>query len=86
MYTSDDGLNHQANMSFQIDISSMEVLYSAYEVANVLTGYVSHSFDQYITVDDGEIVALDPSLSVTVIYTFFTNDLPVWSVDKPAVI
>ena len=59
MYTSDDGLNHQANMSFQIDISSMEVLYSAYEVANVLTGYVSHSFDQYITVDDGEIVALD---------------------------
>ena len=37
----------------------MEVLYSAYEVANVLTGYVSHSFDQYITVDDGEIVALD---------------------------
>lgn len=59
MYKSDDGLNHQANMSFQIRISSMEVLYSAYEVAYVPTGYVAHSFDQHITADGNKIIALD---------------------------
>lgn len=59
MYTAKDGLNHQANMSFQIRISSMEVLYSAYEVAHVPTGYVSHSFDQYIVADSNEVIALD---------------------------
>ena len=77
MYTSEDGLNHQANMSFEVDISSMEVLedtmYTEYEVFNISTGYVSHSFDQYITSDDGKIVTLDqgdayPRAAVLVCY------------------
>lgn len=59
MYTAKDGLNHQANMSFEIKMSSMEVLYSAYEVAHVSTGYVSHSFDQYIVADNSGMIALD---------------------------
>lgn len=59
MYKSSDGLNHQANMSFQIKISSMEVVYSAYKVAHVSTGYVSHSFDQYVATDNSTIIALD---------------------------
>ena len=80
MYASDDGLNHQANMSFEIVISSMEVLedttYTEYDVFNISTGYVSHSFDQFIVSDNGKIVTLDhgdayPRAAVLICY-----DLP----------
>lgn len=59
IYKLSDGLNHQANMSFQIKISSMKVVHSAYEVAYVSTGYVAHSFDQYVAADNSAIIALD---------------------------
>ena len=60
MYTSDDGLNHQANLTMAVDQSSMEVTDSYYDVMNASYGYVSHSFNQFLLVDEeGRIVALD---------------------------
>ncbi|MDO4308131.1 MAG: Ig-like domain-containing protein [Eubacteriales bacterium] len=60
MYTSSDGLNHQANLTMQVRISDMEIVDSYYRVMNISEGYVSHSFNQFIIVDDqANIVALD---------------------------
>ena len=59
MYTSDDGYNHQANMTFSVKESDM-TLYDIYsEVMNVSYGYVSHSFNQFITVRDGYVYRAD---------------------------
>ena len=60
MYTSDDGLNHQANLTMAVRQSDMTVTDSYYEVMNTSYGYVSHSFNQFILVDQqGRIVTLD---------------------------
>ncbi len=59
MYRSDDGLNHQANMTFALRQSDMTITDAQYEVSFDYA-YVSHSFDQYILADgDGDLVTLD---------------------------
>lgn len=59
MYRADDGLNHQANMTFSIDIEQMSVINSHDYVHNTKSGYVSHSFNQFIKYVDGSLVAVD---------------------------
>ena len=59
MYKSSDGLNHQANLTMSVDTSSMTITDSLYDVMNVGYGYVSHSFNQYIKVNDKELLAVD---------------------------
>lgn len=60
MYTSSDGLNHQANLMIQVRTSDMMITDSYSAVMNSSVGYVSHSFNQFILVDDaGNLVALD---------------------------
>ncbi len=60
MYTSSDGLNHQANVTFSVRQEDMTVTDSFTGVMNVSYGYVSHSFNQFILVDgEGTIVAAD---------------------------
>ncbi|MCD8336167.1 MAG: hypothetical protein LUD18_02645, partial [Lachnospiraceae bacterium] len=60
MYTSSDGLNHQANLMIEVDESSMTVTDSYSAVMNNSVGYVSHSFNQFILVDDSNnLIAVD---------------------------
>lgn len=60
MYTSSDGLNHQANVTFSVRQEDLEITDAFYKVMNTSYGYVSHSFNQFILVDeDGTIVAAD---------------------------
>ena len=60
MFKSSDGLNHQANVTFSVQQSDMTITDSYYEVSNIRTGYVSHSFNQFPLVDQsGKLVALD---------------------------
>ena len=60
MYTSSDGLNHQANLTFSVRERDMAITDSFSGVANTSAGYVSHSFNQFILVDaGGNIVTLD---------------------------
>lgn len=54
-----DGLNHQANMCFEIDESEMKVIHCHYEVWNLSIGYVSHSFNQFIKTDGKYIYRID---------------------------
>ncbi len=60
MYTSaKDGLNHQANVTIQLDKKNMKITDSYTDVMNTNYGYVSHSFNQFVKVDNDKIVALD---------------------------
>lgn len=60
MYKTDDGLCHQSNMTYEILESNMNVIDSYYEISNIAYGYVSHSFNQFIIIDDeANIITLD---------------------------
>lgn len=59
MYEDCDGVNHQANMSFMINEDTMKLEDSATEIWNVSTGYVSHSFNQFIKTDGNNIYRVD---------------------------
>lgn len=59
MYQSGDGYNHQANMTFIVKESDMTVLGSHYGVSNLGTGYVSHSFNQFIQASGDNIYRAD---------------------------
>lgn len=60
MYASSDGRNHQANMTLAVRQSDMSVTDSYYKVMNSSVGYVSHSFNQFVLVDqDRNLVSLD---------------------------
>ena len=62
MYKSNDGINHQSNMTIQIKESDMTVSDAFYDVWVVDWGYISHSFNQFILVDQNRnLVALDHS-------------------------
>ena len=60
MYTTGDGLNHQANLTIAVRQSDMTVTDAYYNVMNTDYGYVSHSFNQFVLVDQkGRLVTLD---------------------------
>ena len=64
MYTSYDGLNHQSNLSFALNKEDLSIQHmSGIAPALVDQGfdfYASHSFNQYILVDQvGDVIALD---------------------------
>ncbi|MCH5182905.1 MAG: dockerin type I repeat-containing protein [Oscillospiraceae bacterium] len=53
MYKASDGLNHQANISMQVDTETMQITDS------FAGGYVSHSFNQFIKIDGDRVAAVD---------------------------
>ena len=59
MYTSEDGYNHQANVTIQVDENQMQITDYYTDIMNVSYGYVSHSFNQFIKTDGNHIVAVD---------------------------
>ena len=59
MYTAADGLNHQSNITFQVDTAEMTVTDFRCEVEGGSSGYVSHSMNQYVIADDDHMVTLD---------------------------
>ncbi len=60
MYDGGDGIHHQANMTFVYDRVSLEQLDAYYDVMNLdQAGYVSHSFNQWIVVDDQAVYRVD---------------------------
>lgn len=60
MYTTpDDGLRHQANVTIQVNTDTMQITDSFTDVMYYTAGYVSHSFNQFIQIEDDHIVAVD---------------------------
>ena len=54
-----DGLNHQTNVTLIVNIDDMEITDSQVLVSNEKTGYVAHSFNQFVKIDNNKIVAVD---------------------------
>lgn len=60
MYKSQDGANHQASMSMRLRERDMASLGGNYMVAYTPYGYTSHSFNQFVLIDqEGNFVTLD---------------------------
>ena len=59
MYEDKNGVNHQANVTIQLDMNSMKITDYLTDAINNNYGYASHSFNQFIKVDSDKIVALD---------------------------
>ena len=59
MYKSNDGRNHQANVTIQLDAENMRITDSVTGVFWGGVGYVSHSFNQFVKVENNNIVAVD---------------------------
>ena len=61
MYASSrDGKNHQANLTLTVRQSDMRLTDTYYIVMNNSVGYVSHSFNQFVLIDqERNIVTLD---------------------------
>ena len=59
MYKSSDGRNHQANLDIDVYVPSMQVTADQSQISYFGTGYVSHSFEQYIINDGADVIQLD---------------------------
>lgn len=57
MYKTYDGNRHQASAAFSVSIPKMEVLEQIVGISQ--TAYVSHSFNQFLLLDDSDLLALD---------------------------
>ncbi len=87
MFLTEDGLHHQASLLMIVDTDEMKVTKSQYEVAGTAEGYVSHSFNQFVKIGDGETAMLDhgDGYPRSFVLMRFTNDLPngnVWQYTK----
>lgn len=59
MYTTSDGLNHQANVTIEVNMNTMEITDSWTAVMNSSYGYVSHSFNQFVKIDNNKMITVD---------------------------
>lgn len=59
MYQSEDGYNHQANVTIELDMENMVITDSYTKIMNKTVGYVSHSFNQFLKIENNRIVSLD---------------------------
>ena len=60
MYASaDDGLRHQANVTILVNTSTMKILDSLYKTSYSKYGYSSHSFNQYVRIENNHIIGAD---------------------------
>ncbi len=59
IYIMDDGLRHQTNVTIEVDTKTMTVTDSCTEVTYNEVGYVSHSFNQFVEIEDHKIVSVD---------------------------
>lgn len=55
-YTTEDGENHQSQLTIALDTSTMKILNNMGRFQN---NHVSHSFDQYILFDNGKPIYID---------------------------
>ena len=59
MYETYDGFHHQANLIYSIHIPTMKVTDSAYWISSLSSGYVSHSFNQFIALDGDRLLTVN---------------------------
>lgn len=77
MYLDEHDIGHQANVTIQLDTKSMKITDSLTDVSNISQGYVSHSFNQFIHVEDNKIVAVDHGDAIprSIVLTEYQTDV-----------
>ena len=77
MYMSDDGYNHQANVTIQLNMETMEITDYLTDILNSSYGYISHSFNQFIKVENNQIIAVDhgDALPRSLVLTKYNSDV-----------
>jgi len=78
MNKSSDGVNHQANMTIQLNMKTMEITSTAG------AGYVSHSFNQFVKVEDSHMVTVDhgDAYPRSIVFSKYNGDLSSGSYGK----
>lgn len=59
MYADYNGCHHQASLMMIVNTDDMEITGAQYSVSDTGNAYVSHSFNQFIKIKDGETAILD---------------------------
>ncbi len=59
MYALSNGEIHQANVTFSVQVSTMEIVQQSTGVSAAFFGYITHSFNQFVLVDGQKLVAVD---------------------------
>lgn len=60
MYTNPkDGLNHQANLTFSVQISTMTIRDQRHNTSSIKKGFSSHSFNQLAIMDGNRLITVD---------------------------
>ncbi len=55
-YLTEDGKHHQSNITVRVNKNTMKVLAGDYQFG---IGYASHSFNQFVKIEDGKVVLVD---------------------------
>lgn len=68
---------HQSNITFQLDMDTMKITDSYTDATNITAGYVTHSFNQFIKVENGHIIAVDHGdcYPRSIVLTKYNSDL-----------
>ncbi len=80
MFQSDDGIRHQSNINFEINVKNM-----TYQTTK--DNYVSHSFNQYVKFKDQSLIQVDHgdayprSVNLTITENFRENDQKKYSIE-----
>ncbi len=59
MYKHTDGVNHQANLTFEVDTDAMKVTDSYTVMVDSTHGYTSHSLNQFVQIENHCLAAVD---------------------------
>ncbi len=59
MFVYVDGYHHQASMTVCLRISDMKITDTQHFMSNIIKGYVSHSFNQFVAVDENRFLVVD---------------------------
>ena len=54
-----NGVNHQASMMLTISTANMKITTAQIKPASLASGYISHSFNQFVQVDGKDLLAVD---------------------------
>lgn len=55
----ENGVNHQTNVTIEVDTRNMTISEESANMPYASSGFVSHSFNQYVEIDNNRIIAVD---------------------------
>ena len=54
-----NGVNHQSNATIEFDTNAMKITDYSMEISNKKSGFTSHSFNQFLGIDNGKLITVN---------------------------